>query len=99
MKVTTKVNGKEVSLYVGYAMDGADEFYSTWEGFFKAWLPYYDSKAEIMEKAWITAVVETEGGLPLSAKRVVKPLTTKEKQEFAEKTAAEAYGMVTLENV
>lgn len=97
--ITTIINGKETALYVGYAMDGADEFFSSFDDLLKYWTPYYDSRAELLEKAIITAVVETEGGFPLYSERVKGAITPAEKKAIAEKAVKANYGLYTIENV
>lgn len=99
MKTTTIINGKETALYVGYAMDGADEFFSSFEDLIKYWTPYYGSRAELLENGRFTAVVETEGGLPLYSERVKGPITSAEKKAIAEKAVEANYGLYTIENV
>lgn len=99
MKTTTIINGKKTELYVGYRMDGADEFFSTFEDLLKYWTPYYNSRAELLEKGRFTAVVETKGGFPLYDERVKGPITYTEKKAIAEKAVAANYGLYTIENV
>ena len=99
MKTTTIINGKETALYVGYAMDGADEFFASFEDLLKYWTPYYNSRTELMEKGSFTAVVETEGGFPLYSERVKGAITSAEKKAIAEKAVEANYGLYTIENV
>lgn len=99
MKTTTIINGKETALYVGYAMEGADEFFSSFEDLLKYWAPYYNNRAELLEKGSFTAVVETESGFPLYSERVKGAITSAEKKAIAQKAAEKSYGLHTIENV
>jgi hypothetical protein len=99
METTTIINRKKTALYIGYAMDGADEFFSSFEDLLKYWTPYYKSRAELMEKGRFTAVVETESGFPLYSERVMGAITSAQKKAIAEKAAEANYGLYTIEEV
>lgn len=99
MKTTTIINGKETALYVGYAMDGADEFFASFEDLLKYWTPYYDNRVELLEKGRFTAVVETEGGFPLYSERVKGAITDAKKKAIVKKAVKANYGLYTIEEV
>ena len=58
MKTQARINGKMVNVCFGYRI-GQNDFFSTWENMIRYWRPYYESRAELLEKARPEAVVET----------------------------------------
>ena len=97
--MTTIINNKPVGLEVVYAIAGSDDYFSRFEDMIKYWTHYYNSRAELMEKARFEAVVITKGGFPLSSIHAPKACSEEEKKLLMEKAAEYWYGMQTIESV
>ncbi len=87
-----------VNVYFGYRLS-QDEFFSSWRDMIQYWTPYYKNRAELLEKGWFEAVVETEGGFPLNARRARKPFSADEKKSFIEESVALSNNLLTIESV
>ena len=85
---TININGKPVGLKVMYCLAGSGEYFSNWENMIKYWIPYYGSRAELLDKAIIQGFVCTEGCLPLCGIYCPKPLMAEEKKLLIERAIA-----------
>ena len=98
MKAQVRINNRMVNVRFGYRM-GQDEFFSSWDDMLRYWTPYYENRAELLEKACPEAVVETEGGFPLNARMTRKPFSAGEKKAFIEESVALCNNLNTIEDV